>query len=187
MRKIFFTAAAACILIIQTGCFGEFALVRKVYEWNDDLSDSGFVKTLVFYALTFIPVYQIAGFLDIVIFNLIEFWSGDNPIAMEEGDIDQREMTIDGQDYLVTATKNKMSFAKITDGQTVDMGAMIFSESEKSWSFVKGDESVTLVDINDKLNNVAFYTADGVKTYPMEAMEQVLTVDEFNGGGFAMK
>lgn len=187
MRKIFFTAAAACILIIQTGCFGEFALVRKVYEWNDDVSDSGFVKTLVFYVLNFIPVYGIAGFLDVVIFNLIEFWSGDNPIAMQEGEIDQREMTLNGEDYLVTATKNKMSFAKISNGEMIDMGAMVFSETEKSWSFVKDGQETTLVDINENLNNVAFYTADGVKTYPMEAMDNVLTIDEFNGGGFALK
>ncbi|MFN3875083.1 MAG: DUF3332 family protein, partial [Flavobacteriales bacterium] len=53
----------------QTGCFGEFALVRKVYNWNDSMSNK-FVKTLLFYAMNIIPVYGVAALIDFVILNL---------------------------------------------------------------------------------------------------------------------
>jgi len=65
-----------------SGCFGKFALTQKVYKWNNSLGNK-FVKTLVFWAFCIIPVYEVVvGFLDPVIFNLIEFWSGSNPLAM---------------------------------------------------------------------------------------------------------
>ena len=48
MRKLLFTAVAASIMITQTGCFGSFALVKKVYEFNECASDNNFVKTLLF-------------------------------------------------------------------------------------------------------------------------------------------
>ena len=78
-------AAAISIMISQTGCFGGFELTKKVWEFNDNTFENKFLKTLFFYVLNIVPVYGIAGFLDVVIFNLIEFWSGSNPIAMEEG------------------------------------------------------------------------------------------------------
>lgn len=66
-------------------CFGRFALVRTVYKFNDSIKVDPpllqrFVKTLLMYALDIplIPVYFIAGFLDVLIFNLIEFWTGEN-------------------------------------------------------------------------------------------------------------
>ncbi len=89
MRKLLFTAVAASIMITQTGCFGSFTLVKKVYEFNDGASDNKFVKTLLFYVLNIVPVYGIAGFLDLIIFNLLEFWTGSNPIAMNEGEFEE--------------------------------------------------------------------------------------------------
>ncbi|MBP8878130.1 MAG: DUF3332 family protein, partial [Flavobacteriales bacterium] len=96
IRKTALLFAMSTLVITQTGCFGEFALVRKVYEWNDNLSDSKFVKTLVFYVLNIIPVYGIASFIDVVILNLIEFWSGSNPLSMNEGDYEMQMATMKG-------------------------------------------------------------------------------------------
>lgn len=66
--------------VAVTGCYGKFALTKKVYDWNGGLGNK-FLKSIVFWALVIIPVYEVAGLADVVIFNLLEFWTGSNPIA----------------------------------------------------------------------------------------------------------
>lgn len=65
---------------LTTGCFGKFALTRKLYTWNDSL-DNKFVKTMVFYVFFIVPVYEVFSFADFIVVNTIEFWSGSNPVA----------------------------------------------------------------------------------------------------------
>lgn len=157
MKKVFFLAAAASIMISQTGCFGSFALVRKLYEFNDSASDNKVVKTLLFYVLNIIPVYGIAGFLDVVIFNLIEFWSGSNPIAMKAGEVEEQLITMKGEVYKVTASKNKMEFEKAENGDFVSMGSMIFNEEDKSWNFAKDGKIEKLASFDETTNMVTYY------------------------------
>ncbi|WP_245603242.1 DUF3332 family protein [Maribacter antarcticus] len=65
---------------------GSFSAFNNLKEWNQDASDNTFVNNLVFWGLNIIAVYGLFLFGDAVIFNVIEFRSGSNPIAMEEGD-----------------------------------------------------------------------------------------------------
>jgi hypothetical protein len=62
------------------GCYGSFAVTKKLYDWNGGLGNK-FVKTLVFWGLIIIPAYELVTFGDFIIFNLIEFWTGSNPIG----------------------------------------------------------------------------------------------------------
>lgn len=176
MRKLLFTAVAASIMITQTGCFGSFALVKKVYEFNDNASDNKFVKTLLFYALNIVPVYGIAGFLDVVIFNLLEFWTGSNPIAMNEGEFEEQLMTFKGETYKLTATKNQMKFQKLSPEGLEDLGSMLFSEEKSSWSFAKEGERVELMTIKE--NEVDFNTALGVKTFDLNNLDNMANKHE---------
>lgn len=171
-----FTAVAASILLTQTGCFGSFASVKKVYEFNDRETDNKFVKTLLFYVLNIIPVYWIAGFLDVVIFNLLVFWTGSNPIAMNEGEFEEQLMTFKGETYKLTATKNQMKFQKLTPEGLEDLGSMLFSEEESSWSFAKEGELVELMTIKE--NEVDFNTAFGVKTFDLNSLDDLAVKQE---------
>src|SRR4030042_948375 len=99
--------ALAATIILQTGCYGSFGLTKKVYEFNGSVGDK-FINTIVFWAFCIIPVYWVAGFLDIVIFNLLEFWTGSNPIAMNEGDIDQQILKSGDREYMITTTRNNI-------------------------------------------------------------------------------
>ncbi len=65
----------------QSGCFGSFALTNKIYQFNDGVSDSMVVKEVVFLLLIILPVYELSVLGDAVIFNLIEFLTGSNPLA----------------------------------------------------------------------------------------------------------
>lgn len=73
--------AMALVLGIQ-GCYGSFALTRKLWKWNGTMGNK-FVNELVFLVCNILPVYGIAGFLDAVIINSVEFWSGKNPMTSQ--------------------------------------------------------------------------------------------------------
>ncbi|MBI4056544.1 MAG: DUF3332 family protein [Elusimicrobia bacterium] len=62
-----------------TGCYGKFALVKKVYHWNSAVENK-YARSAVMWALAIIPVYEFATLADAVVFNVMEFWSGKNPI-----------------------------------------------------------------------------------------------------------
>jgi len=136
-----------CLLAVfaatTTGCFGEFALTRKVYTWNDDVSDNNFVKTLVFWGLNVIPVYGIASFADLVIFNLIEFWTGSNPIAMADGETESQIVEYDGKLYELKATKNHFSVTEITEGS--DNFTYVYKLYEESQKIVLQTETSEFV------------------------------------------
>lgn len=63
------------------GCYGKFALTKRLHKWNGSLGDK-FVNELVFLVIgVVLPVYGIAALVDAVVINSIEFWSGKNPVA----------------------------------------------------------------------------------------------------------
>ncbi len=178
--------AAISIMISQTGCFGGFELTKKVWEFNDNTFENKFLKTLFFYVLNIVPVYGIAGFLDVVIFNLIEFWSGSNPISMEEGQIEEQYAKIKGEDYKITATKNKLGFQKLHGDDLIDMGEMVFSEEELTWSFVMDGVSKDLITINATSNSVDYYTTQGIESVDLSNIDCFALNTKDNNSAFTM-
>jgi hypothetical protein len=61
-------------------CLGPNKLFNGLHDWNMQVSDSRWVNELVFLGFTILPVYGIAYLADIVVFNSIEWWGGDNPM-----------------------------------------------------------------------------------------------------------
>ena len=116
MGKSRFGKVVALVLVVSVGvvfsagCFGKFQLTRSLYEVNKSVEDK-YLRSVVTWVLI-IP-YGIAGFLDFAVFNLIEFWSGENPIAAgpqarvyEKGD-ERAEMTIAREGEATVATIGK--------------------------------------------------------------------------------
>ena len=68
-------------LVFANGCYGPFHLVRKVHKFNGEVSDNKWVVELAYLVMTWLPVYGLAGAADAIIFNSIEFWTGENPLA----------------------------------------------------------------------------------------------------------
>ncbi len=62
------------------GCYGSFTLTKKLHRWNGSLGNK-FAESAVMWALVIIPVYELSLLGDFLLFNLIEFWSGKNPVA----------------------------------------------------------------------------------------------------------
>jgi len=164
IRKTALLFAMSSLVITQTGCFGEFALVRKVYSWNEGL-DSKFVRTLVFYALNIIPVYGIAGFIDFAILNLIEFWSGSNPVSMNEGDYEMQLVTVKGVKYRIEATKDTFTTTQLTGDKAGEVRVLKFDRATRTWNYtdskVCGQPVMTFLDGNAEV--VRVYTENGTK------------------------
>ncbi len=78
MQKLLALMLAAVFCISATGCFGSFALTHKVYDFNTEVSDNEWVQELVFLVFIWLPVYGLASWGDAIIFNSIEFWTGNN-------------------------------------------------------------------------------------------------------------
>lgn len=71
--------AVLCTLVpLVSACFGSFNLTRKAYGFNRGVSADKWVRWLVFLAIS--PLYPMAGVVDMVFANCVEFWSGNNPI-----------------------------------------------------------------------------------------------------------
>lgn len=79
MRKARVLAPLLGVLLFASGCFGPFNLTRRLYLWNGDVGDK-WENELVFLLLTILPVYGVVVSADAIIFNSIEFWTGDNPV-----------------------------------------------------------------------------------------------------------
>ncbi len=58
-----------------SGCYGSFALTRWVYDFNGKVTEHKFVHSITTWAFLILPVYSIAGFVDFVVLNMIEFWT----------------------------------------------------------------------------------------------------------------
>ena len=67
--------------VTTAGCFGRFALTRKIYKFNRELSHDRWIRWFAFILLNVIPFYLAGGVIDLVFGNSIEFWEGDNPFA----------------------------------------------------------------------------------------------------------
>lgn len=129
-RKITFIFVLSAMTASLSGCFGEFALTRKVYSWNDGVSDSRFVKTFVFWGLSIIPVYGVAGLADLIIFNLLEFWTGSNPIAMAEGEYEYQFVELDGVTYKLEASKNCFTITPVLPSGVDNPITLRFSDTQ---------------------------------------------------------
>lgn len=103
MKRLLLVAMSALLAISTlTGCYGKFALTRKVYELNGHVSDK-FLRSGLTWVFIIVPVYWVAALVDFIAFNTIEFWSGKNPVASGEKDFQY----VKGEDtFKVHATKS---------------------------------------------------------------------------------
>lgn len=176
MRK-FFICTALSSTILFTSCLGSFSAFNSLRDWNDGLTSNKFLDNLVFWALNIIPVYGLFFIGDIIIFNVIEFWSGSNPIAMIEGDIETQIVKKDGNTYELIATKNKLQI-KVIDGvekgQQVDL---VYNPEEQTWYAHKLDgEIIKLSSFEDGFYIVYMPDGQEVKIDPTTSREEGLAL-----------
>lgn len=163
MRRLIMCVCLSSTILFNS-CLGSFSAFNSLRDWNDGLTSSKFLDNLIFWVLNIIPVYGLFIVGDMIIFNVIEFWSGSNPIAMEEGEMEKQIIEKDGNIFEMIATKNRIQVTVIDGkdkGQKLDL---IYKPHEKSWNAVKQNgEIIKLASIQDGLVVMHMPNGDEIK------------------------
>ncbi len=112
-RRLAALSLIVALAVPQSGCIGSFRLTNKVLDWNRGLG-SIVVQEIVFLLFVIIPVYGATVFVDAVILNLIEAFTGSNPMAAGE----PREIVVaEGVALRVERVGDELRTTLLTDGQ----------------------------------------------------------------------
>jgi len=124
---------AGCLLSLTTaGCYGKFGLTRAIYRINGSIGDK-WVNSIVTWILLIIPVYEICGLVDFLIFNVIQFWTGSNPVAMGPEDRDTQLVFHDNHMYEITATMNRFDVREFAGSGQNKTASLIYDPETKTW------------------------------------------------------
>ena len=125
MKKTFkLTAMLLAATMMFSSCIGSFRLTNKVKAWNEKFGDK-WANELLFVAMNIVPVYSCAMFVDAVVLNSIEFWTGKKASLKV-----QVVKNSQGQDVEVTAMENGYKFT--SNGESMNL---VFNEETQSWNF----------------------------------------------------
>ncbi|MBP2830735.1 DUF3332 domain-containing protein [Aquimarina sp. U1-2] len=176
MKKLTICLALSASVLF-TSCLGSFSAFNGLKDWNNDLSDSKFVNNLVFWGLNIIPVYGLFMIGDVIIFNVIEFWSGSNPLAMNEGDSETQIVEREGSTFEMTATKNRLQIHIIDGIRKGEKLDLVYSPSHKSWSAIKANgEVIKLSSFEDGFYVVHMPDGGKVKIDPNSSQSEGLAL-----------
>ena len=127
MKKTFkLTAMLLAATMMFSSCIGSFRLTNKVKAWNEKFGDK-WANELLFVAMNIVPVYSCAMFVDAVVLNSIEFWTGKKASLKV-----QVVKNSQGQDVEVTAMENGYKFT--SNGESMNL---VFNEEAQAWNFAK--------------------------------------------------
>ena len=111
-KYVMMSSILACSMLFSS-CIGSFRLWNNLKEWNLGVGDK-FVNEVVFLAFNIIPVYGVAYLADVLVLNSIEFWSGENPVAL--AGTSEKIVGKSGQEYILHHEKDGMSIEKENEG-----------------------------------------------------------------------
>jgi hypothetical protein len=91
-----------------------------------------------------VPVYSLAGAADLIILNLLEFWTGSNPMALKPGEKQIRFVEKEGVRYMLTATTNRLDIASVDgDPRTT---SLVFDPAERAWFAVTPERTIRIAE-----------------------------------------
>ncbi|WP_321480049.1 DUF3332 domain-containing protein [uncultured Bacteroides sp.] len=140
-RKLSLCAYLLSGTLLFSSCIGSFTLWHKVLDWNQTIGNK-FVNELVFIACHIVPIYPIAGLVDIVVLNSIEFWTGSNPAIANVGTT--KKIKGENGEYMVETLKEGYSISK--DGQSMNL---IYDKATNTWNVVYEGHSSKLLKMNN--------------------------------------
>lgn len=174
ITSVFLAFSIVFITTIQTSCIGSFNLTKAYWDWCNGIGNK-WVNWLV-YLVTAWLVQGIAIFIDALILNSIEFWSGSNPMAMAPGDMEEQLVVgKDGNTYKITATQNRFDFEQITGENAGDQSSLVFDPITKTWSHEKNCEVTKVMQFSEDGQFVSIMSQDGrVATVPADIQDKNL-------------
>lgn len=147
-KNLKFVAVVMSASILLSSCMGSFSLTNKMYDINKSVG-SKWVNELVFAACCVLPVYEITLFVDAVVLNSIEFWTGKKALA-NNGE-KKVVKNAEGKAVEITAMENGYN---LTDG-AASMN-LVFDEETQVWSAEFNNQSTQLIKMIDNSNAELF-------------------------------
>jgi hypothetical protein len=83
-RKWCWVLVTLAVLVILPGCLGPGNAAGHLGKWNKTQFETKWAQEGVF--ILVFPAYLVCGVGDILIFNSIQWWTGENPISSPSGD-----------------------------------------------------------------------------------------------------
>lgn len=171
----------SCLLLssalLFSGCLGSFRAFNNLKDWNQGLTDSKFLDNLIFWGLNIVPVYGLFFLGDAIIFNVIEFWSGSNPIAMKPGESETQMVEHDGNTFKMVATKNRIQVTVVEGpkkGKKIDL---VYKPDDKSWNAIRPNgEVIKLSSFEEGFYIVYMPNGSKVKINPLDSREEGLAI-----------
>lgn len=145
IKKLLFSSLTALML---TGCMGRNALTQKVLKFNLKATEGRWGREFIFLGLNIILVYPICSLLDLLVFNSIEFWSGENPI--------------NGQSPLVDVPLDEIEDLGFSNVEKAQVERISSTEAKMHLDFINGDH-VTFDVFRKDMNYTVCYR--GVEFY----------------------
>ena len=121
-RKAITCALVLALAPFMVGCYGPFLLTKAVHKANATVP-VGIFRQIVFWV--FLPGYGIAILGDLIVMNLIDFWTGvPSAFAMatdEQGNTIALNPSADGREAVLTVAQpdgsvQKIRFVRLPDG-----------------------------------------------------------------------
>ena len=126
-----------------SSCIGSFSLFNQYQAWQKDMTDNKFINAIVGFVL--MPIVRpVTLFIDAVVLNTIEFWSGENPLADNIG----KTQKVMGEDGNLYAVKTLRDGYKITS-PTGEVSYLKYDKNNDSWTLSQNGVQKELFRFNE--------------------------------------
>ena len=164
-KRLVVLLAVTAFTSTMLSCYGSFGLTKKVYKFNGGLGGP-LVKTVVFWALLIVPVYEIAFTADFFVLNVLEALTGSNPLA--KGEV--RKIEKDGIAAEISSPRPGVLVVK-TQGMVI--------EATESGAVMTDESGALLGSLTPNSDGSATLKANGVVTQiPVERVNELNTLTE---------
>jgi hypothetical protein len=157
MSKYVKVIALVVVLLFSAGmllnCYGSYTAFTKIKSWNGTLGNKWLVS-IVHAILWILPVYEICLFVDIVILNVVEFYTGSNPLAMAPGEKEIQIVKQNGESYEITATINRFDIKQLTGDNTGRTASVVYEPETKAWFIESLNAREQIIQVDENNNNI---------------------------------
>jgi len=158
---------------------GSFSAFNNLKDWNQGATDSKFLDNLIFWGLNIVPVYPLFFLGDALIFNVIEFWSGSNPVAMKPGETEVQMVEHGENIFRLVASQNRMEVVVVEGPKKGEKIDMVYRPDEKSWNAIRPNgEVIKLSSFEEGFYMVHMPNGERVKIDPLAPREEGLALLE---------
>ena len=164
MKRLSFKAVAILLMssVLYSSCIGSFSLFNKYAKWQRTMTSNKYVNAIVGFFLMGI-VGTITLFIDSLVLNTIEFWSGSNPVQANIGKT-QQILGSDGREYAVTTLSDGYE-VRAADGVVT---RLTYVQEQNAWTITQNGVTKELFRFN----------ADGTITTSLKGQDMTFAADE---------